>query len=84
MLELAGLNSSNSNYYKRRNLSYEEMRYRQTGTCIAIVFYLIIFVWALNTAINAPDDGNKIVHLLFAVVSPFFYLLFAMFNFFKK
>jgi hypothetical protein len=44
---------------------------------IIIIFYITFFIWALLRASNAPS--NKPLHLLFALISPGFYLIFSYF-----
>lgn len=49
---------------------------KQGPTMIAMVIYLVLFVWAI---MRASRHANKALHLLFAVVSPFWYLVFSYF-----
>jgi len=78
MLDLMAVqNSRNKDLKSWDDLSdYEKNAYMISSSLIIIV-YITFFFWALMRAAVAPK--NKPLHLMFALVSPMFYLVFSYF-----
>jgi hypothetical protein len=61
------------------NLTPAQQRNLNISMSIIIIIELILFVWAIFRAIKcsqaSPD--SRAIHLLFATVSPFLYLIFS-------
>jgi hypothetical protein len=77
MLDLMMINNS------RKNIDWDNMSNNEKTMYIAtnfliVVLYITLFLWALMRAMKVRDD-QKPIHLLFALVSPGFYLIFSYF-----
>lgn len=76
MIELFTLKSSTDNGRKWDDLTEEEQKRAMVINSIVVLIYIIIFVWAL---MRASKQKNKPLHLMFALISPAFYLVFSYF-----
>lgn len=75
MLELAILkNGSTTTHWDM--MTEDEKRTYSATVGVTSVIYLIFFIWAL---VRASQQKNKPLHMLFALVSPVFYLVFSYF-----
>jgi uncharacterized membrane protein SirB2 len=75
MIELAAL-QSNRNTKNWDDLTDDQKQTYVATTILMVIIYIIFFVWALT---RASKQKNKPVHMLFALVSPVFYLIFSYF-----
>jgi hypothetical protein len=72
-------NDNNNNNGSDDNLTPDQKRNMSIVIAIIVVVELILLVWAILRAIKcsqaSPD--SRAIHLLFAIVSPFLYLVFS-------
>jgi hypothetical protein len=78
MLDLMAVQNSRKKDLKSwDDLSDSEKNAYMISSSLIIIIYITFFFWALMRAAAAPK--NKPLHLMFALVSPMFYLVFSYF-----